>query len=243
MSRTKKRCSNAARIKKKSRQAQLLSTEEKHLPGIVHVVDDDASYRTAIQRLLEVTGYRVVTYSSPQQLLDQRPDKNTKGCILLDLRMPDLSGPELQSRLTALGGTLPIVFLTAYPDISTTVRAIKAGADNVLVKPVTSDELLRAIGSAIARHEIERALRGELEVLRARLSTLTPRQREIFDIIVQGKTNKHAARELGSSERTIKAHREVIMEKMKVQSLAQLVTIAQRLGAIRPVEEGPRADE
>jgi len=213
------------------------------LPGIVHVVDDDASYRTAIQRLLEVTGYRVVTYSSPQQLLDQRPDKNTKGCILLDLRMPDLSGPELQSRLTALGGTLPIVFLTAYPDISTTVRAIKAGADNVLVKPVTSDELLRAIGSAIARHEIERALRGELEVLRARLSTLTPRQREIFDIIVQGKTNKHAARELGSSERTIKAHREVIMEKMKVQSLAQLVTIAQRLGAIRPVEEGPRADE
>lgn len=213
------------------------------MPGIVHVVDDDASYRTAIQRLLEVTGYRVVTYSSPQQLLDQRPDKNTKGCILLDLRMPDLSGPELQSRLTALGGTLPIVFLTAYPDISTTVRAIKAGADNVLVKPVTSDELLRAIGSAIARHEIERALRGELEVLRARLSTLTPRQREIFDIIVQGKTNKHAARELGSSERTIKAHREVIMEKMKVQSLAQLVTIAQRLGAIRPVEEGPRADE
>jgi len=213
------------------------------LPGIVHVVDDDASYRTAIQRLLEVTGYRVVTYSSPQQLLDQRPDKNTKGCILLDLRMPDLSGPELQSRLTALGGTLPIVFLTAYPDISTTVRAIKAGADNVLVKPVTSDELLRAIGSAIARHEIERTLRGELEALRSRLSTLSPRQRQIFEIIVRGKTSKHAARELGSSERTIKAHREVIMEKMKVQSLAQLVTIAQRLGAIRPVEEGPRADE
>lgn len=213
------------------------------MPGIVHVVDDDASYRTAIQRLLEVTGYRVVTYSSPQQLLDQRPDKNTKGCILLDLRMPDMSGPELQSRLTALGGTLPIVFLTAYPDISTTVRAIKAGADNVLVKPVTSDELRAAIGSAIARHEIERALRGELEALRGRLSTLTPRQRQIFEIIVRGKTNKHAARELGSSERTIKAHREVIMEKMKVQSLAQLVTIAERLGMIRPEEEGPRGGE
>ena len=213
------------------------------MPGIVHVVDDDASYRTAIQRLLEVTGYRVVTYSSPQQLLDQRPDKNTKGCILLDLRMPDLSGPELQSRLTALGGTLPIVFLTAYPDISTTVRAIKAGADNVLVKPVTSDELLRAIGSAIARHEIERTLRGELEALRSRLSTLSPRQRQIFEIIVRGKTSKHAARELGSSERTIKAHREVIMEKMKVRSLAQLVTIAERLGVVRPEEDGPRAGE
>jgi FixJ family two-component response regulator len=202
------------------------------LPGIVHVVDDDASYRTAIQRLLEVTGYRVVTYSSARQLLEQRPHKNTKGCIVLDFRMPDLSGPELQSRLTALGGTLPIVFLTAYPDIGAIVRAIKAGADNVLVKPVTSDELLRAIGSAIARHEIERALTGELEALRARLSTLTPRQREVFEIIVQGKTNKHAARELGSSERTIKAHREVIMEKMKVQSLAQLVRIAERLGVL-----------
>jgi FixJ family two-component response regulator len=141
-----------------------------------------------------------------------------------------LSGLELQSRLTALGGTLPMVFLTAHLDISTTVKAIRAGADNVLVKPVTSDELLRAIKGAIARHERERAPRGELEALRAQLSTLTPRQREVFEIIVRGKTNKHAARELGSSIRTIKAHREVIMEKMKVRSLVQLVRIAERLG-------------
>jgi FixJ family two-component response regulator len=201
-------------------------------------VDDDASHRTTIQRFLEVKGYRVITYSSPQQLLDQRPDKNANGCILLDFRMPELSGPELQSRLAALGGTLPIVFLTAYPDISTTVRAIKAGADDVLVKPVPSDELLRAIGTAIARHEVERALRGELEALRARLSTLTPRQREVFEIIVRGKTNKQAARALGSSARTIKAHREVIMEKMKVHSLPQLVRIAERLGVFNPVEGG-----
>jgi FixJ family two-component response regulator len=200
------------------------------LPGIVHVVDDDESYRTAIRGLLEVTGYRVVTYSSAQQLLEQRPDKNSKGCILLDFRTPDLSGLELQSRLTALGGTLPMVFLTAHLDISTTVKAIRAGADNVLVKPVTSDELLRAIKGAIARHERERALKGELEALRAQLSTLTPRQREVFEIIIRGKTNKHAARELSSSIRTIKAHREVIMEKMKVRSLVQLVRIAERLG-------------
>jgi FixJ family two-component response regulator len=211
---------------------------EKHLLGFVHVVDDDASFRTAIKRLLEKTGYPVVTYASAQQLLDQRPDENSGGCILLDVRMPGLSGPELQSRLTELGWTLPIVFLTGYPDINVTVKAIKSGADNFLVKPVSSDELLRAIETALARHETERAPRGELAALRARLSTLTPRQRQVLEFIVRGKTNKHVARDLGSSERTIKAHRQVIMEKMKVQSLAQLVTVAERLGVLNP----PRDD-
>jgi FixJ family two-component response regulator len=199
------------------------------LPGIVYVVDDDASYRTAIKRLLEKTGYRVVTYASAQQLLDQRPDENSPGCILLDVRMPGLSGAELQSRLIEFGSTLPIVFLTGYMDITATVKALKAGAHNFFIKPVRSDELLKALEKGIARHETALALKG----LRARLSTLTPRQRQIFEIIVRGKTNKHAARELGSTERTIKAHRKVIMEKMKVQSLAQLVTIAERLGVLQ----------
>jgi RNA polymerase sigma factor (sigma-70 family) len=202
------------------------------LPGIVHVVDDDASFRTAIQRLLEVAGYGVITYRSAQQLLDQRPDENAGGCILLDVRLPGLSGPELQSRLTELGSTLPIIFLTGYQDISTTVRAIKAGADNFLIKPVGAEELLRAIETAIARHETERALSGELETLRARLSTLTPRQRQVFEMVVRGKTNKQAARELGCTERTIKAHRQVIMEKLKVQTVPQLVTIAERLDVL-----------
>lgn len=171
--------------------------------GIIHVVDDDASFRTAIQRLLETTGYRVLTYASAQQLLDQPPDQDAGGCILLDVRMPDLSGPELQNRLTELGSTLPIVFLTGYPDISLTVKAIKAGADNFFTKPVSSNELLGAIEAAMTRHETERARRGELEALRARLSTLSPRQRQVFEIIVQGKTNKHAARELAArSERS-----------------------------------------
>ena len=203
------------------------------MPGIVYVVDDDASYRTAIKRLLEMTGYRVVTYASAQQLLDQRPDGNSPGCILLDVRMPGLSGPELQSRLTEVGSTLPIVFLTAYMDITATVRALKAGADNFFVKPVRSDELLKALEKAIARHETALALKGELEALRARLSTLTPRQRQVFEMIVRGKTNKQAARELGGSERTLKAHRQIIMKKMNVQSLAQLVTIAERLGVLQ----------
>ena len=204
------------------------------MPGIVYVVDDDASYRTAIKRLLEMTGYRVVTYASAQQLLDQRPDEDSPGCILLDVRMPGLSGPELQSRLIEVGSTLPIVFLTAYMDITATVKALKAGAHNFFIKPVRSDELLKALEKAIARHETALALKGELETLRTRLSTLTPRQRQVFEIIVRGKTNKHVARELGSTERTIKAHRQVIMKKMKVQSLVQLVTIAERLGILPP---------
>jgi FixJ family two-component response regulator len=208
------------------------------LPGIVHVVDDDPLFLKAIQLLFEAAGHRVITYASAQQLLDQRPDETSAGCILLDVRMPGLSGPELQSRLTEVGSTLPIVFLTGYTDIAVTANAIKAGADDFLIKPVSSDELLKALENAIARHETALALKGELEALRARLSTLTPRERQIFEIIVRGKTNKQAARELGSSERTIKAHRLVIMKKMKVQSLAELVAIAERLGVVAQVS-GP----
>ena len=212
------------------------------MPGIVYVVDDDASLRTTIKQLLEAAGHRVITYASAQRLLDQRPDENSPGCILLDVRMRGLSGPELQSRLTEFGSTLPIVFLTGYMDITLTVKALKAGAHNFFIKPVRSDELLKALEKAIARHETTLALKGELEALRSRLSTLTPRQRQIFEIIVRGKTNKHAARELGSTERTIKAHRKEIMEKMKVQSLAQLVAIAERLGV--PAQAfGPPKDE
>ena len=211
------------------------------MPGIVHVVDDDPLFLIAIQLLLEAAGHQVITYASAQQLLDRRPDENSPGCILLDVHMPGLSGSELQNRLTELGSTLPIVFLRAYMDITVTVKAIKAGAHNFFIKPVRSDELLKALEKAIAQHETALALKGELEALRARLLTLTPRQRQIFEIIVRGKTNKHAARELGSSERTIKAHRQAIMEKMKVQSLAQLVTIAERLGVLSS-EGTPRDD-
>jgi FixJ family two-component response regulator len=212
------------------------------LPDIVYVVDDDASLRTTLQQLLEAAGYRVITYASAQQLLDQRPDENSPGCILLDVHMPGLSGPELQSRLTEFGSTLPIVFLTGYMDVTVTVKAIKAGADNFFIKPVRSDELLRAIEKALARHETALALKGELETLRARLSTLTPRQRQVFDLVVRGKKNKHVARELGSTERTIKAHRQVIMEKMKVQTVPQLVVIAERLGVLAQTS-GPTKDD
>ena len=204
------------------------------MPGTVHVVDDDASLRITIQQVLEAAGYGVMTYPSAQQLLDQRPDENAKGCILLDVRLPGLSGPELQTRLTELGSTLPVVFLTGYQDIGATVKAIKAGADNFLIKPVTPDELLKAIAKAMARYKAERAQGDELKALRARLSTLTPRQRQVLELVVQGKTNKHAARELGCTERTIKAHRQVIMAKLKLRTVPQLVAAAERLGLLDP---------
>jgi FixJ family two-component response regulator len=148
-----------------------------------------------------------------------------------------LGGPELQSRLSELGLTLPIVFLSVYADASTTVRAIKAGADDLLTKPVSSDQLLGAIQRAIANHgaardaqEAVREAGSRLEVARARLALLTPREREVFELVVRGKTNKHVALDLGTTERTIKAHRHRVMEKMQVQSLAELVSLAERLG-------------
>jgi FixJ family two-component response regulator len=226
-----------ALYQQEEKQAQLLFAKEKPLPGTVHVVDDDALLRTTIRQLAEAAGYRVITYASAQQFLNQRPDENSPGCILLDVRMAGLSGPELQNRLIELGSTLPVVFLTGYMDVIATVKAIEAGAHNFFIKPVRSDELLKALESAIARHKTTLTLKDTLDALRAQLMILTPRQRRVFEIIVRGKTNKHAARALDCSERTIKAHRQVIMEKMKVQSLAQLVTIAERLGVLR--ESGP----
>lgn len=199
------------------------------MPGIVHIVDDDASFRTAVERRLKKAGFDVATYTSAQQLLDHLPDEAEQGCILLDVRMPDLSGPELQVRLGRLGLTLPIVFVTGYADVRTTVQTIKAGAEDFLTKPVSSKRLVSAIEQAIARHEGSRSIKHRLDTLRALLETLTPRERQVFERVVQGKINKQIAQQLGATERTIKAHRHRVMEKMKVQTLAELVSIAERL--------------
>ena len=200
--------------------------------GFVHVVDDDASFRTAIERCLKKAGYEVATYPSAQHLLDRLPDQRGPGCILLDVRIPGLSGPELQGRLSELGSTLPIVFLTGYADVPTTVQAIKAGADDFLTKPVSSDQLLRTIQRAMAHHEAMRDTKSKLDMVRAHIASLTPRERQVFELVVRGKTNKHVAHELGATERTIKAHRHRVMEKMQVQSLAELVSLAERVGIL-----------
>ncbi|WP_454622405.1 response regulator transcription factor [Bradyrhizobium cenepequi] len=202
------------------------------MPGLVHVVDDDASFRTAIERRLKLAGYDVATYPSAQQLLECLPDNGRLGCILLDVRIPGLSGPELQNRLSELGSTLPIVFLTGYADTATTVRAIKAGAEDFLTKPVSSDQLIDAIERAIARHEEARSQRSKLDFHRSLLARLTPRERQVFELIVRGKINKQIAHQLGTTERTVKAHRHQVMEKMQVHSLAELVSIAERLGVL-----------
>ncbi|WP_338832513.1 response regulator transcription factor [Bradyrhizobium sp. 27S5] len=196
----------------------------------VHIVDDDASFRTALERRLKLAGYRVATYASARQLLDQLPGDEDAGCILLDVRIPGMSGPELQIRLNELESTLPIVFLTGHADTATTVQAIKAGAEDFLTKPIASEQLIEAINRAVARHELARSQRTRLDSLRALLAKLTPRERQVFDLIVRGRINKQVGYELGTTERTIKAHRHQVMEKMQVQSLAELVSIAERLG-------------
>ena len=202
------------------------------MPGFVHIVDDDASFRTAVARRLKLAGYEVATYASAEHLLERLPSDSVLGCILLDVRIPGMSGPELQGRLSELGSTLPIIFLSGYPDIPTTVRTIKAGAVNFLTKPISSEELLRAIEQAIALHNSTYRQKTMLDIVRTHLAALTPRERQVFNFVIRGSTNKHAARALGCTERTIKAHRHRLMEKMQVQCLAELVSVAERIGVL-----------
>jgi FixJ family two-component response regulator len=214
---------------------------KKALLGHVHVVDDDAAFRTAIERRLKAAGYEVTTYPSAQHLLDRLPSESELGCILLDVRIPGLSGPDLQDRLNDLGSSLPIVFLTGYPDVPTTVRTVKAGAEDFLTKPVSSDHLLPAIERAIAHHEVARGRKVTLDLVRVLIASLTPREREVFELIVRGLTNKHAARSLGATERTIKAHRHRVMEKMQVRSVAELVSLAERAGVLGGTSDSPHS--
>ena len=206
--------------------------ELRYRPGVVHIVDDDESFRKAIERNLKHAGYEVATYASAEHLLDRLPSESMPGCILLDVRIPGLSGPELQERLSELGSTLPIIFLTGYPDVRTTVRTIKAGAEDFLTKPVSSDQLLQAVERAIAHYEMTRGLKTKLDMIRAHIAALTPRERQVFELVIRGDTNKQVAGALGCTERTIKAHRHRVMEKMHVRSLAELVSLAERVGVL-----------
>jgi FixJ family two-component response regulator len=209
-------------------------------PPTVHIVDDDAPFRTAVRRVLDASGYRVALYDSAEQLLAKLP-ADEPGCILLDVRMPGLSGPQLQERLAELGNRVPIVFLTGHGDIPMSVQAIKAGAEDFLTKPVAREKLVAAVERALTRDAQQRAHNNELEGLRARVSRLTPRESEVFALVVRGKLNKQIAGELGTAERTVKAHRQKVMEKCEAQSLAELVRMAERLGmaaAPEPSEPG-----
>jgi len=202
---------------------------------IVHVVDDDASFRTAMGELLSVCGYRVELAGSAEQLLASAFDREP-ACILLDVKMAGISGPQLQDRLTELGCRHPIIFITGHGDIATSVQAIKAGAEDFLTKPVAKEKLVDVINRALRRYEDRRERDARIDTLRALFSRLTSREREVFGLLVRGKPHKQIAYALGTSERTIKLHRHNVMEKFQVQSLAELAVIAERLGLLSTSE-------
>jgi RNA polymerase sigma factor (sigma-70 family) len=202
-----------------------------HASHVIHVVDDDSTFRSAIARLLNAAGYEVALYETSQQLLD-RPPTRMSDCILLEVQMPGLSGLQLQDRLSKLGNRLPIVFLSGHADIPTSVRAIKAGAEDFLTKPVTKEHLLESIRRALDHAEEVRARSEQADALFARVASLTPRERQVFALVVRGMLNKQIAHELGTSERTVKAHRHMVMQKCGVRSVAELVMIAERTGIL-----------
>lgn len=200
---------------------------------IIHVVDDDPSFRTAVTRLLRAAKYEVRAYASAPEFLDSEPG-GEPGCILLDLRMPGASGLDLQESLARMEERLPIIFLTGHGDIPASVRAMKAGAVDFLTKPVRRETLLAAVQNALRIDAKGRAARAALRELQNRYQNLTSREREVLAHVVSGKLNKQIAFDLGAAERTIKAHRASIMEKLGVQSVAELVRLAQELG-IEPI--------
>lgn len=202
----------------------------------IYIVDDDEAFRSAIARLLSIAGYAVATYNCADDFLTSNI-KNQLGCILLDYSMPGPNGLELQQTLAERGYSLPIVFLSGCGDVSTAVQAMKYGAIDFLSKPVRQEELLTAIRNALIIQATYFKQHEKLQAWQQMYNTLTPREVQVFEKVVEGKLNKEIADELGTSERTIKAHRASVMQKMQVSSLAQLVQIAVHMGLCNAAEE------
>jgi FixJ family two-component response regulator len=196
---------------------------------IIHVVDDDASFLTAISRLLRAHGFSVKTYSSAHEFLTQR-DADAPGCVLADLRMPQMNGFDLQAALAQSPNPLPLVFLSGHGDISSTVRAMRGGAEDFLEKRAPKDMVLDAVTRALGRDSRERDARERQRELRARFDTLTERELEVLSHVVRGRLNKQIAGDLDIHERTVKLHRTAITTKLKVQSVAELTRLTQEAG-------------
>ena len=197
----------------------------------VFVIDDDAAMRDSLKDLIRSVGLRVELFASAQDFLQsEHPD--VPGCLVLDVRMPGLSGLDLQRRLADAGLTIPIVFISGHGDIPMTVRALKAGAMEFLTKPFREQELLDAISQALDRDCQARDERAAREALHRRFASLTPREREVMARVVAGLLNKQIASELGTSENTVKTHRHQVMEKMGANSLPELVRMADRLSSL-----------
>ena len=200
----------------------------------VHIIDDDSALRTALGRLLAASGHAASLYESAAAFLSATIAPGP-ACILLDVDMPGMSGLQLQEQLSAMGHPMPVIFLTGHGDVAMSVRAVKAGAEDFLLKPVARVALLEAVARARARVTAQAGERAQAALLQRRLDSLTPREREVFQLVVQGLLNKQIAYQLGNTERTVKAQRASVMEKMAASTLAELVMVAARLGLIGPV--------
>ncbi|HLQ90734.1 MAG TPA: response regulator [Xanthobacteraceae bacterium] len=195
----------------------------------VFIVDDDDRVTKALSRLMRVKGYEARSYTSPREFLAQH-DAAVSGCAVFDVSMPGLDGLELQSALTAGGSHRPVIFITGKGDISTSVRAMKAGAIDFLTKPVSNQDLLEAIRRAEELDAKSRKAQSDLASIEAKVTTLTPRERQVFTHVVAGRMNKQIAYELGIVEKTIKFHRSAIMRKLGVRTVADLVRMAEKAG-------------
>jgi FixJ family two-component response regulator len=196
--------------------------------SIVYVVDDDSSSRQSLEFLLKASGLKVQAFASAKQFLEF-PRLEVPACLVLDVRMPGLTGLDLQRELTRIGASVPIIFMTGHGDIPMSVEAMKAGAVEFLTKPFREDDMLRAVTQAIEHDRVALGERLELAELSRRHARLTPREREVMAYVVTGLLNKQVAGELGTSEKTIKVHRAQVMQKMQAPSLADLVRMSEKL--------------
>lgn len=196
--------------------------------GLVYVVDDDASARKGVARLICSAGLTARTFTSGEEFL-AAPRSKIPGCLILDVNLPGLNGLDLQKEIAETDTEVPIIFLTGHGDIPMTVRAVQAGAANFLTKPVDDDELLKAVRQALERSRLALAHETEMQELRDRHMSLTPRERQVMNLVASGLLNKQVGGELGISEKTVKAHRGQVMQKMKANSFADLVKMAEKL--------------